>query len=158
MNTALIIIAVTLGILGLVGTIVPVLPGTIISFLGLVAASFTEGSNIEVVVLIVWGVLSLVVIALDYLLPGYFSKRFGGTKWGSWGATIGTIVGIFIGPAGLILGPFAGAVIGELLGEKLTMREAIRVGFGSMLSFVVGSLFKFIVGVFMLYYIIKDII
>jgi uncharacterized protein YqgC (DUF456 family) len=158
MNTALIIIAVTLGILGLVGTIVPVLPGTIISFLGLVAASFTEGSNIEVVVLTVWGVVSLAVIALDYLLPGYFSKRFGGTKWGSWGATIGTIVGIFIGPAGLILGPFAGAVIGELLGEKLTMREAIRVGFGSMLSFVVGSLFKFIVGVFMLYYIIKDII
>jgi uncharacterized protein YqgC (DUF456 family) len=158
MNTTLIIIAVTLGILGLVGTIVPVLPGTIISFLGLVAASFTEGSNIEVVVLTVWGVVSLAVIALDYLLPGYFSKRFGGTKWGSWGATIGTIVGIFIGPAGLILGPFAGAVIGELLGEKLTMREAIRVGFGSMLSFVVGSLFKFIVGVFMLYYIIKDII
>jgi uncharacterized protein YqgC (DUF456 family) len=158
MNTALIIIAVTLGILGLVGTIVPVLPGTIISFLGLVAASFTEGSNIEVVVLTVWGVVSLAVIALDYLLPGYFSKRFGGTQWGSWGATIGTIVGIFIGPAGLILGPFAGAVIGELLGEKLTMREAIRVGFGSMLSFVVGSLFKFIVGVFMLYYIIKDII
>lgn len=158
MNTALIVIAIVLGIVGLVGTVIPVLPGTIISFMGLVAASFTEGSNIEVVVLTIWGIISVAVIALDYLLPGYLSKRFGGTKWGSWGATIGTILGIFIGPAGLILGPFAGAVVGELLGEKLSMREALRVGFGSMLSFAVGTIFKFIVGVFMLYYIIKDII
>ena len=112
MNTALIVIAIVLGIVGLVGTVIPVLPGTIISFMGLVAASFTEGSNIEVVVLTVWGIVSVAVIALDYLLPGYLSKRFGGTKWGSWGATIGTILGIFIGPAGLILGPFAGAVVG----------------------------------------------
>ena len=158
MNTALIVIAIVLGIVGLVGTVIPVLPGTIISFMGLVAASFTDGSNIEVVVLTIWGIVSVTVIALDYLLPGYLSKRFGGTKWGSWGATIGTILGIFIGPAGLILGPFACAVVGELLGEKLSMREALRVGFGSMLSFVVGTIFKFIVGVFMLYYIIKDII
>ena len=107
--------------------------------------------------LVCWGILSVAVIVMDYLLPGYLSKKFGGTKAGSIGATVGTIVGIFLGPIGLILGPFAGAVIGEMMGKQLKFEEALKVGFGSMLSFLVGTLFKLIVGGFMLYYIIKDI-
>ena len=158
MNTALIVIAILLGILGLVGTVIPVLPGTIISFMGLVTVSFTEGSNIEVVVLMVWGIISVAVIILDYVLPGYLSKRFGGTKWGSWGATIGTLLGIMLGPVGIILGPFAGAVVGEMLHKELELRDAVKVGFGSMLSFLVGTVFKLIVGFILAYYIIKDIL
>jgi uncharacterized protein YqgC (DUF456 family) len=85
------------------------------------------------------------------------SKKFGGTKAGSIGATIGTIVGIFLGPIGLLLGPFAGAVIGEMSAKKLEFREALKVGFGSMMSFVVGTAFKLVAGGFMLYHIITDI-
>ena len=157
MDLTLSIIAIILGLVGLVGAILPVLPGTIISFAGLLCISFTEDSEVGITLLVVWGLLSVVVIVMDYILPGYFSKRFGGTKYGSWGATIGTLLGIFLGPVGILLGPFAGAFIGEMIGQKLTTQEALRVGFGSLMSFVVGTGFKLVAGSFMLYHIIKDI-
>lgn len=158
MNTALIIIAIVSGIVGLIGAVVPIIPGTLISYAGLLVVSFTEGSDIGVAKLVVWGVISMVVIVLDYILPAFLSKRFGGTKWGSWGATIGTLLGLLFGPVGIILGPFVGAVVGEMLHEQLEFREALKVGFGSMLSFLVGTLFKLIVGFVLIYYIISDIL
>ncbi|MBO7266025.1 MAG: DUF456 domain-containing protein [Alistipes sp.] len=158
MNTALIIIAIASGIVGLIGAVVPIIPGTLISYAGLLVVSFTEGSDIGVAKLVVWGVISMAVIVLDYILPAFLSKRFGGTKWGSWGATIGTLLGLLFGPVGIILGPFVGAVVGEMLHEQLEFREALKVGFGSMLSFLVGTLFKLIVGFVLIYYIISDIL
>lgn len=158
MDTALIIAAIACGIVGLIGAIVPIIPGTIISFAGLLLISFTEGSEIGGVKLAVWGAISVAVITLDYILPGYLSKRFGGTKWGSWGATIGTLAGLLFGPIGIILGPFVGAVVGEMLHKQLEFNEALKVGFGSMLSFLVGTMFKLVVGVMLIYYIIKDIL
>lgn len=158
MDTALIIAAIACGIVGLIGAVVPIIPGTLISFAGLMLVSFTEESNIGGVKLAVWGAISVAVIVLDYVLPAYLSKRFGGTKWGSWGATIGTLLGIMLGPVGIILGPFAGAVVGEMLHKELELRDAVKVGFGSMLSFLVGTVFKLIVGFVLIYYIIKDIL
>lgn len=158
MDTALIIIAIASGIVGLIGAVVPIIPGTLISYAGLLVVSFTEGSDIGVAKLVVWGVISMAVIVLDYILPAFLSKRFGGTKWGSWGATIGTLLGLLFGPVGIILGPFVGAVVGEMLHEQLEFREALKVGFGSMLSFLVGTLFKLIVGFVLIYYIISDIL
>lgn len=134
------------------------LPGTVISYIGMLCISFSSYSELSTLTLATWGIVAVVVIVMDYVLPGYFSKKFGGTKAGVTGATIGTIAGIFFGPLGIILGPFVGAVIGELLAEKLTFNQALTVGFGSMLSFLVGTLFKLIAGGFMLYYIIKDVI
>ena len=136
----------------------PVLPGTVISYIGMLCVSFSSYSELSTLTLATWGIVAVVVIVMDYVLPGYFSKKFGGTKAGVTGATIGTIAGIFFGPLGIILGPFVGAVIGEMLAEKLTFNQALTVGFGSMLSFLVGTLFKLIAGGFMLYYIIKDVI
>lgn len=158
MDTTLGVIAIICGIIGLLGTIVPVLPGTIISYAGLLCISFSSYSELSVFALVVWGIIAVAVIVMDYVLPGYFSKKFGGTKAGVTGATVGTILGIFFGPMGIILGPFFGAVLGELMAEKLTFNQALKVGFGSMMSFLVGTLFKLIVGGFMLYYIIKDVI
>ena len=158
MDTTLGVIAIICGIIGLLGAIVPVLPGTIISYAGLLCISFSSYSELSITILVVWGVIAVAVIVMDYILPGYFSKKFGGTKAGVIGATVGTIAGIFFGPLGIILGPFVGAVVGELLAEKLTFEEALKVGFGSMMSFLVGTLFKLVVGGFLLYYIIKDVI
>lgn len=158
MDTTLGVIAIICGIIGLLGTIVPVLPGTIISYAGLLCISFSSYSELSVFALVLWGIIAVAVIVMDYVLPGYFSKKFGGTKAGVTGATVGTILGIFFGPMGIILGPFFGAVLGELMAEKLTFNQALKVGFGSMMSFLVGTLFKLIVGGFMLYYIIKDVI
>ena len=105
-----------------------------------------------------WGVISAIIIILDYILPGYFSKVFGGSKAGITGATIGVFAGmIFMGPIGIIAGPFIGAVIGEMLRQKQTLDKALVVGFGSLLSFFVGTGIKLIAGGFMMYYIWKDI-
>lgn len=158
MEIGLIVIALIAGIIGLIGVIVPVLPGTLLSFGGLVCAYFVDGSTITTTQLVVFGVISVVVILLDYLLPGYFTKLFGGTKSGITGATIGTFVGLLFGVPGIILGPFAGAVIGEMVGSQASFDHAIKIGLGSMLSFLVGSGIKLIAGVYMIYYIVKCII
>lgn len=152
------IIALIAGAIGLLGVILPVLPGTLLSFGGMLCVYFVQGSTITMTQLVVCGVLSIIVIILDYLLPGYFTKLFGGTKAGITGATIGTFVGLLFGIPGIILGPFAGAVIGEMVGSKATFDNAINIGLGSMLSFLVGSGIKLIVGVYMMFYIIKSFI
>lgn len=158
MNTLLIVAAIACGIIGLLGAIIPILPGTLLSLAGLILAYFTDGSEITINMLIIWSIISVFVVILDYILPGYFSKRFGGTKSGVTGATVGVILGMFFGPVGIIFGPFIGAVAGELLGNNLSFDKAIVVGFGSLLSFFVGTGFKLIVGGLLLFYIIKDII
>lgn len=155
MEFGLLIIALVAGVVGLVGVIVPVLPGTLLSFIGLVCAYFVTGSTITTTQLIVCGVISVVVILLDYILPGYFTKLFGGTKAGITGATIGTFVGLLFGIPGIILGPFFGAVIGEMVGSHVDIDRALSVGLGSLLSFLVGSGIKLIAGLYMIYHIVK---
>lgn len=152
------IIALIAGAIGLLGVILPVLPGTILSFGGMICAYFVQGSTITMTQLVICGILSIIVVVLDYLLPGYFTKLFGGTKAGITGATIGTFLGFLFGIPGIILGPFFGAVIGEMVGSKTTFDNAINIGLGSMLSFLVGSGIKLIVGVYMMFYIIKSFI
>lgn len=159
MDTLLAICAVLCGILGLLGAILPILPGTVLSFVGLLCAYFTTTSALSEGQLWMWGVISAIIIILDYILPAYFSKLFGGSKAGIWGATIGAVVGMFtMGPLGIILGPFVGAVAGEMLHQKQTLDKAIVVGAGSLLSFFVGTGIKLIAGGFMMYYIWADVI
>ena len=98
-----------------------------------------------------------VVTALDYILPAYFSKMFGGSRAGIIGATVGVFAGmILLGPLGIVLGPFVGAVAGELLHDRENADKALKVGFGSLVSFFVGSGMKIAVSAFMMYYIWKD--
>lgn len=158
MDTGLLIIAFLAGVIGLLGVIVPVLPGTLFSYIGLLCAYFVAGSTITMTQIVVCGVLSLAVILLDYILPGYFTKLFGGTKSGITGATIGTFVGFLFGLPGILLGPFFGAVIGEMVGGNAALDKAVTIGFGSLLSFLVGSGVKLIVGLYMVYHILKLII
>ena len=155
MEVTLIIIALVAGIIGLIGVIVPVLPGTLLSYAGLVCMYFVEGSTITTTQMVVCGIISVIVVAIDFFLPGYFTKLFGGSKSGVNGATVGTIVGMFFGLPGIILGPFVGAVIGEMAGAKSEFDKALSVGLGSLLSFLVGSGIKLIVGVYIMYQIVK---
>ena len=157
MDIFLIIVAILCGIIGIIGSILPILPGPALSLMGLICAYFTDGSTITETSLWVWGIITVVVSVLDYILPGYFSKVFGGTKAGVIGATIGVLVGMFMGPTGIILGPFVGAVAGEMLNQRLAFGDALKVGFGSLISFIVGSGMKLIITVMMMYYIWKDL-
>lgn len=158
MDTFLAISAVICSVVGIIGAVVPIIPGTILSFAGLVLAFCTENSSISQGTLWLWGAISLVVIILDYILPGYFSKIFGGSRAGITGATIGVLLGaVVMGPIGIIMGPFVGAVVGEMINERKSLDKAIIVGFGSLLSFFVGTGIKLITAGWMMYYIWKDL-
>ena len=158
METLLIISAIACGLIGIIGSVVPILPGPALSFVGLLCAYLSDGSSISTGMLGMWGAITAVVSVMDYILPGYFSMVFGGSKAGITGATLGVFVGLFMGPIGIILGPFAGAVLGEMLNQRRTLDEAVKVGFGSLISFIVGTGLKLIVAGMMMYYIAQDFI
>lgn len=158
MDTFLAISAIICGVVGIIGAVVPIIPGTILSYAGLVLAYCTEHSSISEGTLWLWGAISLIVIILDYILPGYFSKVFGGSKAGIMGATIGVLIGaVVMGPIGIVMGPFVGAVVGEMINERRPLDKALIVGFGSLLSFFVGTGIKLIAAGWMMYYIWKDL-
>ena len=158
MDTFLSIIALLCGIIGVIGSVLPILPGVALSYIGLVCAYFTSASTITTPMLWVWGIVTVAVCVMDYILPAYFSKMFGASKAGMTGATLGVFAGIFLGPIGIVFGPFAGAVLGEMLNQNRTLGEAIKVGFGSFLSFLVGTGIKLIVATIVTYYIARDIV
>lgn len=144
MSIALIIIAIILLIAGIVGCIVPALPGVPLSYVALWLIRFTDkGDEISNRILIIWGIVTILVTILDYVIPVWGTKRFGGSKWGVLGSTIGLIAGLFLGPWGVIVGPFVGAVVFELLGGKPS-REAIRAGWGSFIGLLSGTIIKLI--------------
>lgn len=157
MDLFLSILAVICGAAGIIGAVLPVVPGPALSYFGMLCAYWTDTSTLTSGKMWLWGVVTAVVTALDYILPAYFSKMFGGSRAGIIGATVGVFAGmILLGPLGIVLGPFVGAVAGELLHDRENADKALKVGFGSLVSFFVGSGMKIAVSTFMMYYIWKD--
>ena len=143
MEVVLLILAFICLVVGIIGCIVPGLPGTPVAYAGLWIAQATERVDFSWQMLLVWGIVTVVVSVLDYVVPAWGTKQFGGTRYGVWGSTIGVFVGLFAGPWGVILGPLVGAVIGELLGGKAAA-EAIRAGWGSFIGLLFGTILKLI--------------
>ncbi|MBM6864820.1 DUF456 domain-containing protein [Bacteroides caecigallinarum] len=141
MDIFLIILSVLFMVVGLLGCILPALPGPPLSYVGFLLLHFTD--KVQFSTTQIWVLLALVVIAqvIDYFIPVLGSKYSGGTKWGSWGAFIGSVVGLFFLPWGLLLGPFLGAVVGELLGDT-DMKSALKSGTGALLGFILGTVLK----------------
>ena len=132
-------------IVGLIGSIVPGLAGPPISFVGLVLLHLTSKVQFTTGQFVFWTILVLLTIVLDYLMPVLGVKRWDGTKWGNWGCIIGTVVGIFLFPPwGVLIGPFLGAVIGELMGGKQS-NDALKAGFGAFIGFLAGTVVKLVV-------------
>ena len=140
MNTTLIIIAVVLAIVGFLGAIIPGIPGTPLSFIALLLLFFIPEMKYTTVFILVMGFFCAVITVLDYVIPIYGTKKLGGTKMGVRGSTIGLIVsilvlpllGVVIGPfgiGGIILGPFVGAYIGEIMAGN--SENAFRSAIGS---------------------------
>jgi len=145
-------------LLGLLGCVLPVIPGPPISFVGLLLLHFTKYADFSAEFLILWGTVAIVVTVLDYIVPIWGTKKFGGTRAGMWGAGIGLVAGIFFfPPIGIIIGPFAGAVIGEAIKGK-EAREAFKAGFGSFLGLLVGIALKLAASIMMAYYFVKEAI
>lgn len=145
-------------IVGLIGCILPMIPGPPISYAGLLLLHITDMVQFSTAQLLFWLLLVVIVQVLDYFTPILGSKYSGGTKWGSWGCLIGSVVGvIFFSPWGIIVGPFAGAFIGELLGDRST-RDALKSGIGALLGFLLGTVVKVVVCGYFVWCFIKVLI
>ncbi len=141
---------------GLAGSILPALPGPPVAYAGLLLQQLREPNPFSVNFLLVWLVIILIVTVLDYYIPVWGTKRFGGSKYGVWGCTLGFIAAIWMGPWGVIIGPFTGAFLGELLAKK-AQPQALRAAFGSFLGFLGSSVIKILVCLVMGGYILTSI-
>ena len=168
MNTALLIIAIVCVVIGLVGSLLPVLPGPPVSWIGLLVFAFTAQAWQHIWWVVgITGAITLFLVFFDYLMPGWTAKHHGGSKRGMRGANIGAIVslilfpilGIAIGPAniiGIILGPFVGAYIGELT-TGAEGEVALKAAFGSFLGLLGSTIVKFFFALFLFVYVLIDI-
>ena len=144
------ILAAVLIITGLVGTVVPALPGVPVVFGGLVLAAWADGfATVGWGTLTVLAVLTVVSIVIDLLAAAFGAQKLGASTRAFWGATVGAMVGIFFGLAGIILGPFIGAVVAELSNGQ-GARQAGRSGYGAWLGVVVGTAAKLAIAFLML--------
>ncbi|MFO8087116.1 MAG: DUF456 domain-containing protein [Bacteroidales bacterium] len=162
MDIVLIIAGALLLLIGLAGCLIPVIPGPPVSYAGLLLLHFTEQYSFEPKTLIIWLSITLLVTLLDYVVPIYGTKKLGGSRKGVWGSTIGLIFGLIIAPTGIgaiaiIIGPFAGAYIGEMM-EYNDSRRALRSAFGSFIGFLTGTLMKLIVSGIILILFIKKLV
>ena len=148
----LIVLAALLLLIGLIGCILPVIPGPPISFVGLLVLEATEKVDFSNNLLLLMFALAAIVTVLDYIIPIWGTKKFGGTRAGVIGSTLGLIFGlIFFPPIGIIIGPFAGAVIGEMI-QKDDFNNALKSGIGSFIGFLLGTGMKLVVSSIMIYY------
>ena len=143
MEIFLLILAFLFMLIGIAGCIIPGLPGTPVAYAGLWIAQATDHVDFSWQLLLVWGIITIVLQVLDYVVPAWGTKKFGGTKYGVWGSTIGVFVGLGFGAAGVIFGPLAGAVLGELLGGK-HLNDALKAGWGSFLGILFGTIIKLV--------------
>ena len=156
MDLFLLICGALLMISGIAGCLLPVLPGPPLSYLGLIAIHLTSKIEFTSKFLILWGIIVVVVSILDFVIPIWGTKFFGGSKFGIWGSMIGLLAGVFFPPIGIIAGPFIGAVAGELIaGNKA---NALKAGFGSFIGFIAGTIVDLLVSLIMLYYFIAALI
>jgi len=148
MDIFLLIIGFILVITGIIGSILPVLPGPILGWFGLLLLYLTKIVPINYTLLSITLVVSIVVLALDYIIPSIGTKKFGGTKFGVIGTTIGLVLGLFfLPPIGLIVGPFVGAFVGEMIYDSKNPNKALKASYGSFIGFLTGTLLKFVVAV-----------
>ncbi len=155
MEIFLFILSAILILVGIIGSVVPALPGPPLSYIGLLLLQLTDKVQFSTSFLVVWGIVVLAVVVLDYYLPIWTTKRIGGSKAGINGSIIGMILGIVFTPIGMILGTLLGAIIGELVGGASgdkALKSGLATFAGTMLSIGV----KLIVCVsLMMYYIIQ---
>ncbi len=143
MDIFLLILSFLCMLVGIIGCIVPGLPGLPIAYAGLWIAQATERVEFSWQTLLIWGIVVVVLQVADYIVPALGTKKFGGTKYGIWGSTIGVFAGLAFGAVGVILGPLVGAVLGELIGGK-EFEDALKAGWGSFLGIFFGTVVKLV--------------
>jgi len=157
MDVIISILAVLAGIIGIAGSILPGLPGTPVSWVGMLilyiwgTGTDRFGNEMSLKTLIIWGVVVAVVSVIDYIVPMYFTKITGGSKYAERGAMIGLIAGIILTPIGMILGSFLGAFLFEMYYTRQGAGQALKAAIGSFLGFITGTGLKTIVACMILW-------
>ena len=149
MDIFLIIVGFLFTIIGIIGSFIPVLPGPTMSWIGLLLLHLTKAVENNWWFLGITLAVAILVFALDYIIPVVGTKKFGGSKSGMIGTTIGLLVAIFfpiLGILGIVIWPFVGAYIGEMMHNK-DSKNATKAAFGSFLGFLTGTFLKFVVAV-----------
>ena len=131
-------------VVGVLGSFLPLLPGLPISWVGLLLVHLTSVVPMNFTYLSIWLVVATVVLFLDYFIPALGTKKYGGSKYGVWGTTLGLLVGMFFPPFGFILGPFIGAYLGEMY-FKNDSKVATKAAWGSFIGFLTSTFMKFVV-------------
>ena len=156
------ILLITLGILcliiGLIGCILPMLPGPPVAYVGLILLHLTDRVQLSITELLVCLLLVIIVQVLDYIIPMLGTKYTGGGgKWANRGTLIGTIVGMFFLPWGIIIGAFVGAFLGASK-DAQDNTQALKAGIGSLLGFLLGTVLKFVVCGYFIWVFVRELI
>ena len=154
MDTFWLVLGFILMAVGILGCLLPLLPGPPLAFVALLIQQLRTDEPFTSKFLWIWGVVTVVVTALDYIIPVYGTRKYGGSSYGVWGCTIGLIAGIWMGPLGIIVAPFLGAFIGELL-AKNNSENALKAAWGSFVGFLFGTLLKLIACLVMAWYLVR---
>ncbi|MBT8284563.1 MAG: DUF456 domain-containing protein [Flavobacteriaceae bacterium] len=152
MDIVLLFLGFVLMILGILGSFLPVLPGTPVSWVGLLLLYLTKAVPDDWWFLGITLMIALLVFAMDYIIPAMGTRKFGGTRAGMIGTTLGLVVAIVfpvLGILGIIIWPFVGAFLGELL-NKADQQSALKAAFGSFIGFLTGTFLKFLVTIMFL--------
>ena len=147
MDIFLLVVATLFMLLGIIGSFLPVLPGPLTSWFGLLIFHLTDAIPMNWTFIIITFIIAMIIWLLDYIIPAMGTKKFGGSKAGMIGTTLGLIVGLIAPiPGGIIIGPFVGAFIGEM-SNKNDSKTALKAAFGSFLGFLTSAFIKFIIAV-----------
>lgn len=135
-------------LVGIAGSILPVLPGPTLSWVGILLLYLTPKIEFNYWILGITLIIAIAIAILDYVIPAKGTKKFGGSSYGVWGTNIGLVVGFFAPiPFGIIIGPFIGAFVGELIFDRNNHGRALKAATGSFLGFLAGAFIQFVVAI-----------
>ena len=152
MTILIIVFSIILLILGVIGSILPIVPGPPLSFVGLLLLHLFTPFVMQEDYLFLFGIAAAMITFLDYWLQVYSVKLFGGGKASTIGVIIGILVGVFIfPPVGVLVGPFLGAYIGAIIESDFDLVKSFKIAFGSLIGFLGGTILKFVYSILVIW-------
>ena len=158
MEIILVIIAFLFLLIGFLGSIIPILPGPPISYIGLLLLQWSGYGNFTSTFLWIWAAITIVVTIGDNFFPAWMTQRFGGSRSAAIGSLLGLVAGMFfLPPFGLIIGSFLGALAGELIHNRSDKGKALKVALGAFLAFILSTGAKLIISAVMIFYFFQAV-
>jgi len=150
-----VVISSILILLGLAGSILPILPGPPLIFLGTFLLALVKHFSppLTPTLVIILAIATILVVGMDHIIPLLGAKRYGASKWGVWGSVLGMVIGIFWSPFAMFVGAIIGAIVAEWLAGK-KKREALRAGWGVVVGTLIATILRLGVSGVMIYYFV----